>query len=337
MRFGYIFFGRDLGRVGALARLGEEQGFDLVGLCDSPSLCYDPFIALTLAAQNTSRVRLGTGVSNAQTRHPLILANLTAALSQLAPGRIFLGLGTGNSGVRHAGAPPASLEKLGEAVQEIRALLDGQRVPVPGGTMTVHGAPSHVPICIAGSGPKALRLAGRLADIAWVNVGLSPEVVQDGMRWVREGAEAAGRNPNEVETWVFGIGAIAQDRAQALDEAKGAATAIAAYILRGDARAKHIPPSVEAKISQLLAEYQYSEHLTPGHSANYHLADRLGIADFVLERMAIAGDPDDCRRQIETIRQAGAENLCFSFSAGPDTAAYIRGFGEQVLPAFSGA
>ncbi len=335
MRFGFIFFARDLRSVGPLARLGEEHGFDLIGLCDSPSLAFDPYVALTLAAQHTTRVRLGPGVTNPQTRHPLILANLAAALEQLAPGRSFLGLGTGNSGVRHAGAGPATLEALAETVRVARQLLAGEAVEVGGARMTVQGGGRRVPILVAGSGPKSLRLAGRIADIAWVNLGATPEVVAEGIRWVREGAEEAGRDANTVEVWAFAVGAVADDRAKALDEVKGAAVAVAAYVLPGDAAAKRVPPAIQERVGQLLREYQYTEHLTPGHTSNYHLADRLGIADYLLDRFAIAGTPEDCRAKLARLRDVGVQRACLSLSAAPDVGAYVRRFGEHVVPALA--
>ena len=87
MQFGFLLFQRELEAVGPTVRLGEQQGFDLIGVVDSPTLAYDPYVALTLAAGQSERVRLGPAVTNPQTRHPLIIANLAAALEQLAPGR----------------------------------------------------------------------------------------------------------------------------------------------------------------------------------------------------------------------------------------------------------
>ena len=335
MRFGFIFLARDLQAVGPIAKLGEEQGYDLIGIGDSPSLCHDPFVALAIAAQQTRRVRLGTGVTNPQTRHPLILANLAATLAGLAPGRTFLGLGIGNSGVRHANAAPATLGSLESTVDIVRRLMAGTAVDMGGSGIVVHARGKQVPILLACSGPRSLRQAGRIADVVLINVGFSPDVIADAMRWVREGAEAAGRDPAAIEAWVFGIGVIADSREQALDEAIGPAVAIAAYVLRGDAAAKRIPPAVAAKVGQLLREYQYGEHFVPGHTSNYHLAARLGITDYLLDRLTIAGTAEDCRGKIAALREAGIHNLCFSFSGGPDPARYVRRFGEEVLPAFA--
>ncbi|MBM3341479.1 MAG: LLM class flavin-dependent oxidoreductase [Betaproteobacteria bacterium] len=335
MRFGFMFFARDLVQsVGSTARLAEAHGYDLLGIGDSPSLAHDPFLALAIAAQNTSRIRLGTTVTNPQTRHPLILANCAASVAQLAPDRAFLGLGIGNSGVRHALSPPATLATLESTVGTVRELLAGGAVAGGGSKMRVHGGGVRMPILIAGSGPQSLRLAGRVADAVFINLGFTPEVLADGVRWVREGAKAAGRDPAAIETWAFGIGAIAPTREQALDEAIGPALAIAAYILRGDPAAKRIPAAVAEKVGQLLREYEYGEHLTPGHTSNYRLALKLGISDYLLERFAIAGTAQDCKARIAAVREAGIENLCLSFTASPDLARYVRGFGEAVLPAF---
>src|SRR5574341_1194295 len=331
MRFGFMFFARDLREAQQVARVGEWLGYDLMGLADSPSLAFDPYLGLALASQATSRMRLGPTVTNPQTRHPLILANLAAGLEHLAPGRSFLGLAPGNSGVRHAGAVPASQGILRETVGALRGLLAGGQVMYRGTTLKVQGGGHPVPILLAASGPKSLRLAGEIAD-----VGFTPELVQQAMGWVREGAQAAGRDWRRVEVWLFGVGAIANVQEQAQDEARGAAVAVAAYVLPGYRAAGLLPAEVAARVDQLLREYQYGEHLTPGRTSNYHLAERLGIAPYLLDRFALAGSPAECLRRLQELREVGVENFCLSYSAAPDLPRYVRMFGERVLPGLSG-
>lgn len=335
MRLGFMFFARDLRAVPAAARLGEELGYALLGLADSPSLSFDPFVGLTLAAQATARIRVGPTVTNPQTRHPLILANLAAGLEHLAPGRSFLGLAPGNSGVRHAGARPASLGTLRETVALLRRLLAGEQVTHGGATLKVQGGGTRVPILVAASGPKSLRLAGEIADVVFVNVGFTPDLVRQALGWVREGADAARRDWRALDVWLFGVGAVAEDGAQARDEAQGAAVAVAAYVLPGYRAAGLLSSEVAGRVDQLLGEYQYGEHLTPGRTSNYRLAERLGVAPYLLERFALAGSPTECLERLRALRAVGVDKVCLSYSAGPDLLRYVRLFGEQVLPALS--
>src|SRR5690606_36592942 len=124
-----------------------------------------------------------------------------------------------------------------------------------------------------------------------------------------------GRDPDTIECWVIALAAIADDRRAALDEVKGAAVAAGVYALRGDSTAKGIPPYIQAKAGELLRNYDFNVHLSPGRPPNYYLAHRLGIADYLLERYTIAGTVDDCRRKLEQLRDAGVRNVCFSFGA----------------------
>jgi 5,10-methylenetetrahydromethanopterin reductase len=336
MRFGFLLFARELQSVGSLAQLGEQQGFELIGLADSPALVHDPYVALTLAAINTTRVRLGPAVTNPQTRHPLIIANLAASLERLAPGRSFLGLGTGFTGVRHAGARPATLAGLARSAAMIRGLLAGETVEADGARINLRLGPAPVPLLLAGSGPKSLRLAGELADLVFLAVGIAPEVVTQARRWVQEGAEAAGRDPDRVECWAYVDAAIAAERQSALDEVTGAAVARAAIVFGGPAL-QSLPPALREKVAQLVGGYDYSQHFLPGRTANYQLAERLGIIDELLARFPVAGTPDDCRGRLESLREAGIENVCLNLGVVRDVAGALRLFGEQVLPALAGS
>jgi len=335
MRFGFMLFTRDLHAVGDVAHLAEERGFELIGVADSPALTFDPYMALTLAARATRRARIGTAVTNPQTRHPLIIANLAASLEALAPGRSFLGLGTGWSGVRHAGTPEARLEALGSAVRQVRGLLAGEAVEVGGATVTMRIGGRPVPILLAASGPKALRLAGAVADIALFNLGTVPEVLTDALGWIGEGASAAGRTPAAIEPWLFIPAAISPNRAAAIEEVKPATVSSGAYVLRGDVAAKRVPPELEASLGELFREYQFDAHLARGQSANYRLAERLGLTEYLLERFSIAGTPEDCCRKIERLRAVGIANVCFNLGTVNDLADTLDLFGREVLPAFA--
>lgn len=336
MQFGFLQFQRDLSAVAPTARLGEEQGFALVGVVDSPTLAYDPYVAIALAAGATERVRLGPAVTNPLTRHPLITANLAATVEQVAPGRTFLGIGTGNSGTAHAGAGPATLENLAQTIEVVRRLLAGQEAIWGGAGLTLKIPCAPVPILMAASGPKSLRLAGRIADVVFFNLGARPEDVAEPLALIADGARAAGRDPAAIETWLYTPAAVATDAVRAREEVLPAAVSSAVFILKRDAAAKRVPPELAERIDQLVRGYDYRFHLVPGRSPNVLLCERLGLVEYVSDRFSIAGGPAECRGRLEALAAAGLSNVCFNLSAAPDLPAALRLFGGEVLPGVIG-
>ena len=94
--------------------VAEGAGFDLLTTGDSQSLWADPFVSLTVAAQQTTRSRLGLTVSNPRTRHPAVVASSLVALQQLSDGRMVYGFSSGDSALRNIGVPPASVAEMDE-------------------------------------------------------------------------------------------------------------------------------------------------------------------------------------------------------------------------------
>jgi 5,10-methylenetetrahydromethanopterin reductase len=221
-------------------------------------------------------------------------------------------------------------------VRQVRGLLAGEAVELGGATVRLPVAGGTVPILLAASGPRALRLAGAVADIALFNLGAVPEVLADAVGWIGEGASSAGRDVTAIEPWLFIPAAISPDRAAALEEVKSAVVSSGAYVLRGDLAAKRVPPDVQIRLGELFREYQFGEHLGRGQTSNYRLAERLGLTDYLIERFSIAGTPEDCCRKIERLRAAGIANICFNLGTVGDLPATLDLFGREVLPSFAG-
>src|SRR5262249_2392367 len=135
------------------------------------------------------------------TRHPAITATAAATIDLIAPGRTVLGVGTGHSGVVNVGRTPTQAPELGEAVPFMRRLLRGERPSWDGATSEILWRRGTGPVDVAASGPKALRMAGEVADGAFVNYGLGKEQVTHAEKTLTAGARQAGRARDEVETW----------------------------------------------------------------------------------------------------------------------------------------
>jgi alkanesulfonate monooxygenase SsuD/methylene tetrahydromethanopterin reductase-like flavin-dependent oxidoreductase (luciferase family) len=190
----------------AAVREAERLGYDAAFAGES-GLEADAFVVSAAALAATTTIHAGPGIANVVDRHPAALARGAASLDRLAPGRALLGLGRGDPAhARALGVEPATTATLEDALRICRALLAGGGVDHAGRRWRARleaapgraraGAP--VPLCLAAVGPATLRLAGALADTALLNYASGPEYVRWAVAHVREGAERAGRDPDDV-------------------------------------------------------------------------------------------------------------------------------------------
>src|SRR5215813_1625500 len=185
------------------------------------------YVALTLAALNTSRVRLGSLVTNPLTRHLVVTASAISSVDELAGGRAFLGLGSGDSAIYTLGAPPATLAGLEDAVRTLGRLTEGVAIERGGRRWQVHRSTRRVPIYLAAEGPRTLELAGRVADGVIVGLGLTPDVIRLSLEAIARGARAAGRTLDDVDVWWFAKTSLADRRDEAIEPIKMALAASA--------------------------------------------------------------------------------------------------------------
>jgi len=183
------------------ARAVERHGYDLLGISDSQSVSRDVYVTLAHCATATRRIRFGSRVITPVTRHPAVAASAAATLEELAPGRTLIGIGSGDSAAYNIGAKAVSLAELREYAVTIRSLMTTGRAEYHGRMASFTWSRTRVPIYLAASGPKTLRLAGQIADGAVIRTGLTPEIVRDSIAQVQAGAREAGRDPAELDLW----------------------------------------------------------------------------------------------------------------------------------------
>jgi 5,10-methylenetetrahydromethanopterin reductase len=192
-----------------LAQRAEELGFGGVWIADSQSTFREAFTLLGACAMVTERVRLTTGVTNPVTRRAPVLASAFATLDELAPGRVVVAIGKGDTSVRTIGLQPPRLAEFEASVAELRGLLAGSDAAFQWG-------PHPLPIYLTASGPKALRLAGRIGDGVLFQVGADPRLIDYALREIAVGAEAAGRSRDDLVLCARVACAVGDDRDSAL-------------------------------------------------------------------------------------------------------------------------
>jgi 5,10-methylenetetrahydromethanopterin reductase len=331
VRFGASFLTLKPQELAGLCRAAEDAGFDRVGLVDSPSLYRELWVSCAVAASHTARVRIGPRVTNPLTRHVVVTASATATLAELAPGRVFLGLGTGYSGVGAIGSGAATLEEMREAVHALRALLAGESASYHGKRCELRWAGARVPIYLSAHGPRMLRLAGQLADGVVIGTGLTREAVACSLELIGRGAEESGRSLADLDLWWLASANVSDSRETAVAEILKILAAMGMSLPGRTQNPELVPPRYAAALAALSRQYRMSEHLTPdGARRNAQLVRRLGLEGFLAERFALAGNADDCLRQIERALEAGARQLWLSLYF-PDTLRFLDAWGSKVM------
>ena len=314
---------RPAAEVAEFAAQAEELGFEGIWVADSQSVFREAFVALTLCATRTERIRLATGVTNPITRHPAVLASSFATIDELSGGRGIIGIGVGESAVQTLGLRQARLARLEEATHVLRGLLAGDEVAFDGARLRMGWPTRRIPIFLASSGPRSLRLAGRVADGVLFQVGADPELVRYALRSIAAGAEEAGRDPGSITRYVRLACSVGADRERVREAAKGYA-AVAAGTVFANVPREHFPPDVWEDIRQMKERYDYYQH---GSAAAPH-AELL--TDRVLDAIAIAGTPEEAMPRFRELISLGVDGFVLPI-ATPDPLETLRVLAEDVI------
>ena len=299
----------------------ESLGFDRVGIWDSPALCRDLWVTLGAAAARTERIELSTWVTNPLTRHPMVTACAAASLAELAPGRVALGLGTGDSGVYALGGARASLSRLDDAATAMRALLRGEATSWDGTRVSLSWEPSHVPVLVAAHGERSLRLAGRVGDGVIVGLGVSPDIVTRALEIIDTEADAVGRTVDHRDVWFVAPWMVDPRPGVARRHALWIITSLAHHVTRSGPSGKLLPADLADAVVELGRAYDLSTHGNPTDAQidrYQQRAEELGIADELLARWSIAGTPDEVVAQVRRAIAAGARALDVANDAAPE-------------------
>lgn len=327
-----------------LAREAEEGGFEWVWAVDTPLAAgpiLDPYVDLVSAALATKKVMLGPNVSPLFLRSPVATAAAILSLDRISNGRAVLGLGTGGSalvtlGVRtkidgNYGTGAADRRKmLEEQVEFYRKLFRGEGVSLGTREMRI-AEPRPIKIYVAASGPKALELAGRIADGAILHVGVHIPTLKWCIEQVYKGAREAGRDPKSIDICVYTGTAIDPEGNRKADIKLIKPFSSSMYSL--------LPKMVEMagfKIAQRQPERMPYPDMT--HALNWEEAMEIAetyIPDEIPENFCLVGPPDEAIKKIEQMFEVGVTQF---YLRGHYTYALphklVKTFNELIIPHF---
>ena len=304
-----------------LAKVTEELGYSHIWVGDSHLIWREAYVNMAATALSTTKVKLGTGVTNPLTRHPSVIASAYATLEEYAPGRTIVGIGLGDSSVETMGMKPAKLSYFEKTMAEMRELLDGKEVQLETGKIhLLHPCENKVPIYIAASGPKMLELSGRIADGIIVLVGVADEYIAHARERIAAGATAAGRKLEEINL-VLWVPCAVSDTAPAKDAVKAHVARVVAHPLP-----YVLDPNEQKVLADIRKTYDYYHHMD--QQANHAEV----IPDWLVDKFAIAGSVAECRAQIERIKKTGIQQIAIIPYSPPGGSREetIRGFAKAM-------
>jgi probable F420-dependent oxidoreductase len=309
-----------------LTRQAEAAGFSYGWLFDSHVLWRDPYPLLTLMAQATTTLRLGTCVTNPATREPSVTASALAVLQELSGGRMDLGIGRGDSARRVLGKSPTSMKDLEQAVHVIRALAEGRSIEFEGTMLELPWAGEHqLPVWIAGYGPVALRLTGRIANGAMLQIG-DPDLVRWFVSQVRASAAEAGRDPDAVSVMAAAPAHVG-DLADGRDRTRWFPALVSNHVVDLVNRypREDLPPELTAYIRDREG-YNYLHHAEVGSS------NASFVSDEITDRFCVLGSVEDHITRLHELAAAGVNQFNLYLMNGHEEE-QLEVYGREIIPA----
>ena len=301
-----LYHGIDSGdELAGYARMAEDAGFDSLWVTER-YFHEETFSMLGYLAARTERIRLGVGVVNPYTRHPALLGMGAATLDRLSGGRMTLGLGRSDADViagRMGMEYRAPLSRLRGAVAALRRMWSGERVTedyagvrLRNVGLAIHPVQDPLPIYLAAIGPRALRLAGEVADGVLLNAYAPVEYIRWAVKEVRDAASNAGRDPDSIDITCMLIVRLTDDPDAMLPSLRERVARLVAEPFTGEVLLGQggFDTSILAPVRELIAA-----------------GDESGAARYVSDELAescyLLGDAARCRQRIREYTDAGVD------------------------------
>ena len=317
---------KEVSRIRERVVRAEQLGFEGVYLGSSQLSTPEPFQVLACCAVATSRIKLGTAVTNMVYQEPTVLAGSAATLSEISDGRAVLGLGTGDGPVYAMGRKATRLKEFEEGIRTIRVLLRGGVLETPTSRVRVNYRLVPAPVYLSMEGPRGLRLAGRVADGVFLGSGVEPRAVGWALARIAEGAAEAGRSPDEITTLAAGMVCIKEDGDEARQIVRRRLANRAHHNFQ--ATVETVPEEELAAVKEFMDAFDQSKPME-------ERSDPALITDYLVRRFAIAGTPRECIARLEELADAGVKRVMLT----PARAVYeetVETLARKVMPEFRG-
>lgn len=327
------------GYTARLAKEIEAMGFDALLCPDTQCLSADPWGQLSLAAANTSKLFLSTGVTNPVTRDSSVTAGALATLQIESGGRARCAIGRGDSSAAHIGKPNAKTRELREYVEQVRGYLKGEMVMRGEKESRMRwlapGQLPKVPLDIACTGPATIRMAADIGDRISFAVGSAPERIEWALKTLNERLAETGRDRSSISVGAFINLVCDPEEQRAIDLGRMIAGMVAHFAGMKDSPVEHLPPKLKALAIEMKSGYDMARH---AQNDGQHLGQ---VDDDFVDWFSICGPAAKCEARLGKLVDMGLDHVYILGGSpvphphGERQAAMIeqsRLFAEQVMP-----
>jgi 5,10-methylenetetrahydromethanopterin reductase len=304
MKLGVLLFPVP-GSSAQLARMVEDLGFDSLVFADTQNLTPEVWGQLMLAARDTERIELGTGVTNPGTRDAAVTASAALALQVESRGRAVCGIGRGDSSLAKIGRTPVSVDEFEVYVERLQAYLRGEEVD-RGGTPSrlewhAEAQVPKVPLEIAATGKRVIELAARHAERIVFAMGADEERLARAIETARRAASASGRDPDTLllGAWINAV--VHPDVAAARDAVRGGLSVFAHFSGFAGMKTDSMDPGLREAALHLRANYDVRDH---GRADTAHARS---LDDEFVDRFGIVGPAETAVPRFERLAALGLD------------------------------
>jgi len=295
------------GYTARLAAEIEALGFDYLLCPDTQNLSPDPYGQLSLAAAATTRLRIGTGVTNPITRAAAVTATAIATLQQESGNRAICVIGRGDSSAAHIGVKNATTAQLKTYVEQLRAYLRGEEVSLGDKQSKLRWLETEdvppAPIDIACTGPKTIRMATDVGDRVSFAVGSAPERIAWALETCNARLEETGRDRKDISVGAFINLVCDPDEQRAIGLGRMIAGMVAHFAGMKNAPVDHLPPQLKGLATKMQSQYDM-EHHAQEEGTHLNVVD-----DEFVDWFSICGAPDKCLERLQTLIDMGLDHI----------------------------
>ncbi|MFN2469033.1 MAG: TIGR03842 family LLM class F420-dependent oxidoreductase [Gaiellaceae bacterium] len=314
-----------------LMQLAEQHGFEYGWTYDSHILWQDSFPLLTLAADRTTTLKLGHCVTNPGIRDPTVTASSYATLQDISGGRMVMGIGRGDSSRRVVGLQPVKVAEFERALVMMKDLMNGRSVVWNGKELELKWAQGQpeIPLYVAGYGPKALGVAGRVGDGVVIQLA-DPDIIQWIMGTARAAAAEAGRDPDALEPIVCAPAYVGDDLATARQEVRWFPAMVSNHVIDLIGRYGDDSEIPRALTDYVKARkfYDYADHSRVG------AAHGEFVSDEICDRFCVLGTVEQHVEKLRRLEEIGVThwNIYLMTNRQEET---LEIYGRDIIPQFS--